>query len=73
MIYPLPETQETNPPSPNWWGRWAVALLVGCLVGLVVWWGDGPFLSTFIMGVLFILSSLKISDDECTLGAGARA
>ncbi|MEE1265775.1 MAG: hypothetical protein UHH87_05760 [Akkermansia sp.] len=73
MIYPLPETQETNPPSPNWWGRWAVALLVGGLVGLVVWWGDGPFLSTFIMGVLFILSSLKISDDECTLGASARA
>ena len=73
MIYPLPETQETNPPSPNWWGRWAVALLVGSLVGLVVWWGDGPFLSTFIMGVLFILSSLKITDDECTLGASARA
>lgn len=73
MIYPLPETQETNPPSPNWWGRWAVALLVGCLVGLLVWWGDGPFLSTFIMGVLFILSSLKITDDECALGASARA
>ena len=70
MIYPLPETQETNPPSPNWWGRLAFAFLVGCLVGLVVWWGDGPFLSTFIMGVLFILSSL---DDECALGASARA
>lgn len=73
MIYPLPETQETNPPSPNWWGRWAVALLVGSLVGLVAWWCDGPFQSSFIMGVLFILSSLKISDDECTLGASARA
>ena len=73
MIYPLPETQETNPPSPNWWGRWAVALLVGSLVGLVAWWCDGPFQSSFIMGVLFILSSLKISDDECTLSASARA
>ena len=73
MIYPLPETQETNPPRPNWWGRLAYAFLVGGLVGLVVWWGDGPFLSTFITGALFILSSLKITDDECALGASARA
>lgn len=73
MIYPLPETQETNPPSPNWWGRWAVALLVGSLVGLVARWCEGPFLSPFIMGVLFILSALKISDDEWPPGTSARA
>ena len=73
MIYPLPETQETNPPRPNWWGRLAYAFMVGGLVGLLVWWGNGPFLSTFITGALFILSSLKITDDECALGASARA
>lgn len=73
MIYPLPETQETNPPRPNWWGRLAYAFLVGGLVGLLAWWGDGPFLSTFITGALFILSSLKITDDECALSASARA
>lgn len=73
MIYPLPETHKTNIPRPNWWGRLAYAFLVGGLVGLVAWWGDGPFLSTFITGALFILSSLKITDDECALGASARA
>ena len=73
MIYPLPETHETNSTRRNWWGRLAIAFLVGSLVGLVVWWCDGPFQSSFIMGVLFILSSLKISDEECALGASARA
>ena len=73
MIYPLPEPHEQNSPRPNWWVRWAVALLVGSLVELVAWWCEGPFLSTFTMGVLFTLSVLKVTDNDFGLCASARA